>query len=35
VPIFILIPVKGAQINGCFRGIKVHPVREYNLELAD
>jgi hypothetical protein len=33
--IFILTPLKGAQIDGYFKGIEFHPVREYNLELAD
>ncbi|MFP3492933.1 DEAD/DEAH box helicase family protein [Pseudomonas sp. SIMBA_059] len=28
-------PLKDAQIDGYFKSIEFHPVREYNLELAD
>jgi superfamily II DNA or RNA helicase len=28
-------PLKDAQNDGCFKAIEFHPVREYNLELAD
>lgn len=28
-------PLKDAQIDGYFKVIEFHPVREYNLELAD
>jgi hypothetical protein len=27
--------LKDAQIDGYFKSIEFHPVREYNLELAD